>query len=244
MKILLAESAYGRVWVDGEESREVTKVVDATDPNAMREVRCLRRIHHPNVIRLLGIRIEGGLLSMRFPRYPMDLDMFINNCKSANTQAVRVEIVRQILLGVRAMHRARVVHADLKPANIFLQLEPHIRAVVGDLGTSMIALPGKKDAYFTTEAYRAPEIMVQPKTDAYPEKLQYLQFKADAWAIGVITHNLMTGAAEINVFCDDLFWVWGMFAVNNPKNRMSVSEALKLRIFQRPARPPCTRPLQ
>ena len=237
---LVGGGAYGKVWV-GATGDTVIKVVDLENDNVMREVHIMRRIKHPNVLRLLHHWVRGGMLNMMSRRYQMDLHVFIRE-GVYNTLAAQREIVRQMLMGVRAIHRARIVHADLKPRNIFLNVNP-IRLVVGDLGAAMRAAPGRKVAYYTTEEYRAPEIAVQPLMYDTPEILQYIQFKADAYSVAMIIYELVYGVKHhdtpgLETSRDGLlarpFAVqqWKHLMHSNPRARCSVHLALKRGYFR------------
>ena len=240
--ILLASGTFGRVWVT-DNPENVIKSVKIEDERDLQEVRILKRVSHPNVLRLLDHWRVGDTLHMKFRHYAMDLDTFMA-IKVDTTIATHREIVRKIMLGVRALHRARIVHADLKPTNIFLDLDP-IRLVVGDLGSSILAVPGRKVAYYTTPDYRAPEVLVQSIDPHAPERRQTPQFKVDAYGIALIVYELAYGTLYHHNLKldsppppdDSLLtneWdriCWRTMMATDPRRRCSVDQAVKQKYF-------------
>ena len=78
----------------------------------------------------------------------------------------------------------RLIHRDLKPENILLDASGRIQ--VADFGLSAIAAPcgGLSDICGTPE-FLAPEVLTSTEYDGAA---------ADIWSLGVILHELLTGA--------------------------------------------------
>src|SRR5690606_16280318 len=80
----------------------------------------LRRLRHPNLVVALGFR-----------KYPDgSLAMAMAEARGTSIEAIRTQpcwtpskagVARQILAGLDAVHRAKFVHADLKPEHVFVE---------------------------------------------------------------------------------------------------------------------------
>ncbi len=91
-----------------------------------------------------------------------------------------LEIVEQIATGLAHVHARRVLHRDVKPANVFLDAAGH--AKLGDFGTGA-PIGETGDARVGTAFYMAPELFEgQPAT-----------VRSDVYALGVATFEVVTG---------------------------------------------------
>ena len=64
-----------------------------------------------------------------------NLENFINEYREKNeliNQEILYKIIRQICLGIRAIHSKNIIHRDLKPENIFMNSKKEIK--IGDFG--------------------------------------------------------------------------------------------------------------
>ncbi len=79
---------------------------------------------------------------------------------------VAVAIVRDCLAALAAMHRERIVHGDIKPSNIMLNLSGHSKLI--DIG-SAIELDNPPPVRTCTPSYAAPEVLenapISPRSD-------------------------------------------------------------------------------
>lgn len=95
------------------------------------------------------------------------------------------DVVTQLARGLRSLHRAEMVHQDLRPANVMLDPAGTVRLVdfgavqvagVMDAGGAPLALPG-------TAQYMAPEYFLgAPGTP-----------RADLFSLAVITYQMLSG---------------------------------------------------
>ena len=106
------------------------------------------------------------------------------------TQAL--EVVRQIGLGLTALHERGVLHRDVKPANVLFRTiesrdgEPQVRAMLADLGLGKaFDVSSRLTMIAGTPSFVAPE-------QAQGERLDP---RADLYALGALTHLLLTGQA-------------------------------------------------
>jgi serine/threonine-protein kinase len=106
-----------------------------------------------------------------------------------------VEILRQVVVALKAAHDRGVLHRDLKPGNIMLRKLPDasIHAVIVDFGLAKIGDPGgdgppdptltKLGTIIGTPSYMSPE---QVATEAADER-------ADIYALGIVLFEMLTG---------------------------------------------------
>ena len=100
---------------------------------------------------------------------------------------VVVDIVGQIVDGLRALHRRETLHQDLKPDNIMIQPDGVVKII--DLGSAYIAgihetnVPFEREQNLGTIKYSAPEYKLgrRPST------------RSDQFSLGMIAYELFTG---------------------------------------------------
>jgi hypothetical protein len=178
-----------------------------------REIELMRRVDHPNVIKLLdtcGTSRDNAIYVVA---------EFIQGCelchhvRSNNGRLIEKECQRitlQIIAGVDYLHRCGIAHRDLKPRNILISEEGLIKII--DLGLGEFTQEGElMDLWTGTPGYAAPEL--------YLRKF-YSGFAADIWSLGAVIYFMATGLAPFD-FTDkvDLSYQW-------PEG-LTVSAALK-----------------
>ncbi|MFC9894512.1 serine/threonine-protein kinase [Nocardia sp. NPDC127579] len=155
-----------------------------------REAELAANLQHPNIVDVKGFGDEGGVLWLAMQYVPGgDLAGLIE----ANPDGVEPQrAVRLIAEAAKALdhaHRNRVIHRDVKPANIFLAAD-HGDAewvLVGDFG---IARSTETDSTRTMTGYWAYTAPYAP-----PEQRAGLpvDYSADVHALGVTLYELLTG---------------------------------------------------
>lgn len=91
-------------------------------------------------------------------------------------------ILRQLVEGLAALHRAGIQHRDLKPSNILIESETPLEVVLTDFGSSALATMTLLTQVRTTLAYAAPETF----TGMYSRASDY-------WSLGVVLIEILTG---------------------------------------------------
>lgn len=189
----LGEGAYGEVKLLEHTTSHQTIAVKIVDLLRHRdastcvdkEEKIHRMLIHPNIIRLLGKRVEpntvyifleyaaGGEL---FDQIEPDIGMCLNDSQ---------KYTRQLLSGVDYLHSKGIAHRDIKPENLLLNDKMNLK--ICDFGMATIfRLRGKErllDKRCGTLPYVAPEVLIEP----------YHAEPADVWSCGIVLVVMLGG---------------------------------------------------
>ncbi|XP_048122864.1 LOW QUALITY PROTEIN: MAP/microtubule affinity-regulating kinase 4 [Alosa alosa] len=171
--------------------REVAiKIIDKTQLNPtslqklFREVRIMKGLHHPNIVKLFEvIETEKTLyLIMEYASGGEVFDYLVSHGRMKEIEA-RAKF-RQIVSAVHYCHQKNIVHRDLKAENLLLDADANIK--IADFGFSNeFTLGNKLDTFCGSPPYAAPELFQGKKYDG-PE--------VDIWSLGVILYTLVSGS--------------------------------------------------
>lgn len=87
----------------------------------------------------------------------------------------------QMILGLKELHDLKIVHRDIKCANIFLTKKGDLK--LGDLNVSKVAKRGMLSTQTGTPYYASPEVW---KDKPYNQK-------SDIWSLGCVLYEMCTG---------------------------------------------------
>ncbi|KAM9823699.1 SNF-related serine/threonine-protein kinase-like [Neosynchiropus ocellatus] len=167
------------------------KVIDKNklDPVArahlFQEVRCMKLVQHPNVVRLYEVIDTANKLYLILELGDGG-DMY--DCIMKHEGGLSEEVAKcyfaQIVHAISYCHRLHVVHRDLKPENVvFFEKQGVVKLT--DFGFSNRFQPGKTlNTSCGSLAYSAPEILLGDEYDAPA---------VDIWSLGVILFMLVCG---------------------------------------------------
>jgi tetratricopeptide (TPR) repeat protein/tRNA A-37 threonylcarbamoyl transferase component Bud32 len=161
-----------------------------------REIQLSRKVTHPNVCRIFDFGIHERKGGERLVFLTMELlsgETLLQRIKREGPMAPNeaAQIVRQIVAGLSAAHAVRVVHRDLKSANVIL-VPRHgggMRAVITDFGLAHVASEEQRGqslsggAIVGTPGYMAPEQVEGGE----------LSDRTDVYALGVVMFEMVTG---------------------------------------------------
>ena len=198
------------------------------------EIRCMASIDHPNVVAILDADEDTER-----PYYVMDyhcnnLGQAIGETYRTERPSRRLPVERaaayglQMLAGLARLHHAGIVHRDIKPFNILLTAEDHVK--ICDFGLSR--LRGEKFGAPSTLKVGSP-FYAPPEQEADPEQVG---FSADLFAVGVMLYRMLTGRLPEappyppNRWLPDLDRAWDRFfqqaLAPNPAARHQQAEAM------------------
>lgn len=146
------------------------------------EIDILTRLHHPNLLGLVGLRIEKDKIELCVPLALGDI--YTYTLQKHPSYVERFKLLHDVGLGVDYLHQNNILHLDLKPDNILIiQSSDTRRAVVADYSISIYTNESSTRNYqrtLVTLSYRAPELLVvQPEAMVYTDKV-------DVWSYGLI----------------------------------------------------------
>lgn len=83
------------------------------DFTSIREIKILKAIDHPNIIKLKDVFIEKENIYLAMECLACDLGKIIDDAKVVFTEEDIVDIFKQILLGVQHLHKNWILHRVL-----------------------------------------------------------------------------------------------------------------------------------
>ena len=191
----LGEGSYGNVWLalNGDTGelfalKEVrvgssNKHRDESIEQLEQEVNVLSRLVHPNIVRYIGITREETALYIFLEYVPGgSIASLVTRFGKFEENVIRV-YTRQILIGLAYLHSQRVVHRDIKGANILVEKSGRIK--LADFGMAKVLERVSIGKSFKGSAcWMAPEVIRQ----------QNAGFEADIWSVGCTVYEMATGS--------------------------------------------------
>uniref|UniRef100_A0AC34QLD0 Protein kinase domain-containing protein n=1 Tax=Panagrolaimus sp. JU765 TaxID=591449 RepID=A0AC34QLD0_9BILA len=187
---------------------------------SVREISMLRELKHPNIVDLQCVIMEEHRLYLIFEFLSMDLKRYMDkHCGGKPMPAATVQFfLYQILQGMHFCHQRRVIHRDLKPQNLLVDIET-LTIKLADFGLARaIGIPIRAYTHeVITLWYRAPEILLG--------SARY-SLGVDIWSIGCIFAEmargkpLFQGDSEI----DQLFKIFKVLSTPNDVEWPGVSK--------------------
>jgi serine/threonine-protein kinase len=160
----------------------------ATYSRYQRELEIGKRLHHPNIQRLLAEgRLDGGSAPYLVLEY-VDGTLLRDHLREKAPLSVdeAINIAVQLADALRYCHEHGVVHRDLKPENVLIEPDGTVKLV--DFGIAL--LQGARrltfrrlTSGFGTPDYMAPEQVQGERGDA----------RTDVYAVGVMLYEMLTG---------------------------------------------------
>jgi|GEM_PF-534928 len=133
---------------------------------------------HPNIVTILTLFEENNTAYFTMVyRRGMTLEDYVKNTKGGITQKELLDIMRDVLNGLKAVHKEAIFHRDIKPSNIYIpdKNEHETRAFLLDFGSARQAMSGyslSTISVFLTPGYAPKEQYKKqekqgPYTDIY-----------------------------------------------------------------------------
>nr|CAA9223536.1 hypothetical protein AVDCRST_MAG63-627 [uncultured Armatimonadetes bacterium] len=161
----------------------------------LEEARVLDRLRHPNIVAVHSVDQENGavLIDMELVRGQNLADLLReqNGAPLPWREAVRITLA--VLDALQYAHERRILHRDVKPANILVGKDGVVKltdfGLAEALGSASVAGGGG------TYPYMAPEDFAEEESSDY---------RSDLWAVGIALYEMLTGRRP--------------FAVSRPKD--------------------------
>ena len=216
--------------------------------NSFNEVRLLASFSHPNIIGYKEAFFDEKSSTLNIVMEYADDGDLSSKIKDNIKKHVQFDestiwsILIQILEGLNYLHKSRIIHRDLKSANIFLTKKGIVK--IGDLNVSIIAKKNLAVTQTGTPYYAAPEVW---EHESYNNK-------CDLWSVGCITYemaclrvpfrgtsihqlyiNIIKGKYEEipNIYSNDLKNIIKLILCIDPMKRPSAEDLLNNDIIKR-----------
>ncbi|KAG7538578.1 Malectin-like domain [Arabidopsis suecica] len=216
---VLGKGGFGLVYhgtVNGHEQVAV-KVLSQSSTQGYKEFKAevdlLLRVHHTNLVSLVGYCYEGDHLALIYEFLPNgDLKQHLSGKggKSIINWSIRLRIALEAALGLEYLHigcKPPMVHRDVKTANILL--DENFKAKLADFGLSRAFQGGGESqnptAVAGTFGYLDPEYY---RTNRLAEK-------SDVYSFGIVLLEMITNQPVINQTTENsLITQWVGFQIN------------------------------
>ncbi|XP_073526093.1 uncharacterized protein [Phyllobates terribilis] len=148
----------------------------------LREVKSLRRMKHPNIVKLKEVIREHDILHFIFEYMEFNLyQLMKDRAKPFTESEIRNWCFQVFFQGLVYMHSRGYFHRDLKPENLLVSKNV---IKLADFGLAReINSSAPYTEYVSTRWYRAPEVLLQSRT--YTPAV-------DMWAMGAIMAELFS----------------------------------------------------
>eukprot|EP00730_Choanoeca_flexa_P002883 TRINITY_DN11217_c0_g4_i1.p1 TRINITY_DN11217_c0_g4~~TRINITY_DN11217_c0_g4_i1.p1 ORF type:complete len:551 (+),score=66.58 TRINITY_DN11217_c0_g4_i1:142-1794(+) len=128
--------------------------------NTLRELKMLKALRHPNIVRLLEAFRRKKKLVMVFEFVDGNLLELLDAHSNGLPTDQMLSLTFQMLLGLHWCHRHNILHRDIKPENLLVSADGVLKLC--DFGFSRrLAAAGDEEhtMYVATRWYRSPELL-------------------------------------------------------------------------------------
>ena len=200
----LGQGAYGTVF-KGKLSSEIQVAVKILNifkgdgEEFINEVGTMGKIHHVNVVHLVGFCADGFRRALVYEFLPNDsLDKFISPVDSNSFLGWEKlhEIALGIAKGIEYLHQGcdqRILHFDIKPHNILL--DQNFNPKISDFGLAKLCAKDQSAVSMTiarvTIGYIAPEV--------FSRNFGKVSYKSDIYSFGIVLLEMVGGRKNFDV---------------------------------------------
>lgn len=192
LKSLLGQGGMGKVYLAYDSKLERTIALKLLSPDLVsdekhtqrfvREVQLAQKINHPNVVKYYDIDCDGRALFITMEHVDGGT-LREKILQKSISQAEALPILRQICLGLQAVHEAGLVHRDLKPGNVLIDGSDVIK--ISDFGVARpeVSELTAHDEIIGCSHYIAPEVWLGKGSSIL----------SDIYALGILAYEIVTG---------------------------------------------------
>ncbi|THG06701.1 hypothetical protein TEA_002719 [Camellia sinensis var. sinensis] len=194
----LGQGGYGTVYKgkfanDVHIAAKILNNVKGNGDDFINEVETIGRIHHVNVVRLVGYCADGFKRALVYEYLPNDsLEKFISsNQEKCSLGWERLQgIALGIAKGIEYLHQGcdqRILHFDIKPHNILL--DHNFNPKISDFGLAKLCSKEQSAVSMTaargTVGYIAPEV--------FSRNFGNVSYKSDVYSFGMLLLEMVGG---------------------------------------------------
>ena len=220
----LGEGGFGSVYKGKLSSGRFAaiKILSKSKANGqdfINEVATIGRIHHVNVVRLIGFCVEGSKRALLYDFMPLgSLDKYIFSGEKRN-HSLSLDKIFEIALGVARgieyLHRGcdmQILHFDIKPHNILL--DENFIPKVSDFGLARLCPLDNSIVSLTaargTIGYIAPEL--------FYKNIGGVSYKADVYSFGMLLMEMASRRKNLSANAENSSqiyfpsWIYDQFS--------------------------------
>jgi serine/threonine-protein kinase len=193
---LLGQGGFARVYKARDRRLDRIVAIKVIRPDVMgnrlflesfrSEGVALAKLRHPGIVPIYDIRERGGLIYYIMP-FVQGTTLEARLARGRLPPYESRRILSELTEALSAAHRAKMVHLDIKPANVFLE---------GDLGKVLLmdfgaaaAVPDQVQEGSSGPIVGTPEYMSPEQARALPE----IDHRSDIYSLGALGYCMLMG---------------------------------------------------
>jgi serine/threonine protein kinase len=203
----LGEGGYGTVFKGTLRSGHLVaiKMLDKSKANGqdfISEVATIGRIHHVNVVQLIGFCVEGSKRALVYefmPNGSLNKYIFLPEVGTLLSYDKMYDIALGVARGIEYLHQGcdmQILHFDIKPHNILL--DDNFTPKVSDFGLAKLYPVNDSIVSLTaargTLGYMAPEL--------FYKNIGGISYKADVYSFGMLLMEMAGRRKNLNAFAE------------------------------------------
>ncbi|KAL7185224.1 hypothetical protein ACSBR2_027202 [Camellia fascicularis] len=218
----LGEGGFGCVYKGKLRSDHIVAIKILNKPKAngqdfINEVATIGRIHHVNVVQLIGFCADGSKRALVYdfmPNGSLEKYIFSQEGNISLSSKQMYEISLGVARGIEYLHRGcdmQILHFDIKPHNILL--DENFTPKVSDFGLAKLYPTNNSNVYVTaargTMGYMAPEL--------FYKNIGRVSYKVDVYSFGMLLMEMAGRRRNLNAFANHTSqiyfpsWVYDQF---------------------------------
>ncbi|XP_074342300.1 LEAF RUST 10 DISEASE-RESISTANCE LOCUS RECEPTOR-LIKE PROTEIN KINASE-like 2.7 [Apium graveolens] len=211
----LGEGGFGTVYKGKLRSGLVVAVKVLGNSNSkdsgtdfINEVGTIGRIHHVNIVKLVGYCFEGNKRALIYeflPNGSLDKYLFLEGGTKPLSCEKIYEISCKVACGIEYLHKGcdiQILHFDIKPHNILL--DENFNPKISDFGLAKLRATDASVVTMTaprgTLGYMAPEL--------FYKNIGSVSFKADVYSFGMLLMELAGQRKNLNPLVDQISQIY------------------------------------
>jgi tRNA A-37 threonylcarbamoyl transferase component Bud32 len=153
----------------------------------VREAQAAGRLSHPNIVQIHDFGEEGDLAYLVMEFIPGKELLRFFDAKERFDLKVAADIMRELCDALDFAHRAGVVHRDVKPANVMLDPQGHVKLT--DFGVARV------EDHSRSRITQGDTLVVGTPAYMSPEQINggAVDRRTDVFSAGIVLYQLLTG---------------------------------------------------